>query len=103
MGYPIVYDSLKAFRRDAGYSPTATATPDIVNLAKEAFYVCIAVPYAIHYLTIRDCGVDINNPDMGDDITNCDTIGILLHPLLDATRDKASSEVARRKDRDLKV
>jgi hypothetical protein len=103
MDYSIVYDSLKAFHHDAGSSPIATATPDIVNLAKEAFYVYIAVPYAIHYLTIRDCGVNINDPDMGDDITNCDTIGILLHPFVDATRDEVSSEVARRKDRDLKV
>ncbi|TEB23158.1 hypothetical protein FA13DRAFT_1916941 [Coprinellus micaceus] len=113
MGRSIVYDSLKAFHRDAVYSPTATATPDIINLAQEAFYLYIAVPYAIHYLIIRDRGVDINDPETGDDLIDCDTIrdqttrkGILLHPLVDATRDEVSSEVTdyamRRKDRDLK-
>ncbi|TEB37758.1 hypothetical protein FA13DRAFT_1785669 [Coprinellus micaceus] len=113
MSHSIVYDSLKAFHQDAVYSPTATAILDIVNLAQEAFYLYITIPYAIHHLIIRDHGVDINNPEMGDDLIDCNTIrdqttrkGILLHPLVDATRDEVSSQISdyaiRRKDRNLK-
>lgn len=114
MGSALCFDILKHMHDAARFSPRASTTPDIVNISRDAFLLYIAVPYVIHFLIIKDRGLDMDDPAQVDDMVECDTIrhatsadGLLLHPLDDAIRDEVlpsiKSYATKRKKRDEKV
>lgn len=114
MGSALCFDILKHMHDIAKFSPRASTTPDIVNISRDAFLHYLAVPYVIHFLIIKDRGLDINDPAQADDLIECDTIrlktsagGVLLHPLDDTIRDEIfpliKTYATKRKKRDEQV